>query len=85
MITFFWCQTFQNFNENIYNSACERVETEASFTYFITLYCIAPKYTFMILFTFSYKNTQVDLKPVVFPLVNMLKTTVISYWYQLRI
>ena len=27
----------------------------------------------MILFTFSYKNTQVDLKPVVFPLVNMLK------------
>lgn len=27
----------------------------------------------MILFTFSYKNTQVDLKPVVLPLINMLK------------
>lgn len=55
------------------NSACERVENEASFTYFITLYCIASKYTFMILFTYSYKSTQVDLKPVVFPLINMLK------------
>lgn len=36
VITLFWYQIFQNFNEDIYNFACEK-ENEASSTDFTTL------------------------------------------------
>lgn len=68
----FWYQIFQNFNENIYNVACERVENEASSTYFInlTLLYFIQVYFPNSVFIFSHENAHVYVKPVnLYPLL----------------
>lgn len=78
----FWYQIFQNFNEHIYKLAYERVEIDASSTYYSNFIAFHPS-IFLILFLYFHMHTQVELKPVT--LLWLIYSNYIAYRYQLSI